>query len=364
MSIKRREFIIGAGGAVAATSVLGMPYIARAADKLKAAWILVGPSGDMGYSYQHDLGRLAVQKELGDRVETHKVESVPEGADCERVLTQLANQGYGLIFTTSFGYMDQTIKVAKNFPNVKFEHATGYKRATNVATYNIRFYEGRTVQGTLAGHLSKSGIVGYVGSIPIPEVIMGIDAFTLAFRKIRPDGKVKVIYVNGWFDPGKEADAAKALIDQGADIICQHTDSPAPVQTAEARGAWAFGQSSDMAKFGPTHCVTSNVDNWAPYYVERTKMVLDGTWKSTDTWGGLAAGMLSMPTFNSHVPEAARADGMKAYNDVKSGARHPFDGPVVDKSGATKVAAGANMPDGQIAGLNWYVQGVEGDLRS
>ena len=361
--IKRRDFIIGAGGAVAATSVLGMPYVARAADKLKAAWILVGPSGDMGYSYQHDLGRLAVQQELGDRVETHKVESVPEGADCERVLTQLCNQGYGLIFTTSFGYMDQTIKVAKNFPNVKFEHATGYKRAANVATYNIRFYEGRTVQGTLGGHLTKSGVVGYVGSIPIPEVIMGIDAFTLAFRKIRPDGKIKVIYVNEWFNPGKEADAAKALIDQGADIICQHTDSPAPVQTAEARGAWAFGQSSDMAKFGPTRCVTSNVDNWAPYYIARTKMVLDGTWKSTDTWGGFAAGMLSMPKFNSHVPQNIATDGYNVMEAIKSGARHPFDGPVVDQSGATKVAAGANMPDGEIAGLNWYVKGVEGDLR-
>ena len=361
--IKRREFIVGAGGAVAATSVLGMPYIARAADKIKAAWIYVGPTGDMGYSYQHDLGRQAVAKEFGDRVETVKVESVPEGADCERVLTQLVNQGSKIIFTTSFGYMDQTIKVAKNFPNVYFEHATGYKRAKNVATYAVRFYEGRTIQGTLAGHLTKSGIVGYVGSIPIPEVIQGIDAFTLAFRKIRPDGKVKVIYVNEWFNPGKEADAAKALIDQGADIMCQHTDSPAPVQTAEARGAWSFGQSSDMSKFGPTHCVTSNVDNWAPYYVQRVKMVLDGTWKSTDTWGGLAADMLTMPTFNSHVPQNIRDDGMKALNDVKSGKRHPFDGPVMDQTGAIKIAAGKDMPDPEILGLNWYVQGVEGDLR-
>jgi simple sugar transport system substrate-binding protein len=362
--IKRREFIIGAGGAVAATSVLGMPYIARAQSKLKAAWIYVGPTGDMGYSYQHDLGRQAVAKQYGDKVETIKVESVPEGADSERVLTQLANQGCKIIFATSFGYMDQVIKVAKNFPNVDFEHATGYKRAKNVATYNIRFYEGRTVQGTLGGHLTKSGIVGYVGSIPIPEVIMGIDAFTLAFRKIRPDGKVKVIYVNEWFNPGKEADAAKALIDQGADIMCQHTDSPAPVQTAEARGVWSFGQSSNMAKFGPTHCVTSNVDNWAPYYIQRVGMALDGTWHSTDTWGGFAAGMLTMPPFNTHVPENIRADGMKVKEAIKDHTLYPFAGPVMGKAGATKIAAGATMPDSEIAGLNWYVQGVEGDLRS
>lgn len=361
--IKRREFLIGTGSAIAATSALGMPYVARAADKLKAAWIFIGPTGDMGWSYQHDLGRQAVAAKYGDRVETIKVENVPESADAERVLTQLANQGSKIIFTTSFGYMEPTIKVAKRFPNVYFEHATGYKRAPNVSTYAVRFYEGRTVQGTLAGRLTKSGIVGYVGSVPIPEVVSGINAFTQAFRKIRPDGKVKVIYVNEWFNPGKEADAAKALIDQGADIMCQHTDSPAPVQTAEARGVWSFGQSSDMAKFGPTRCVTSNVDNWAPYYVQRVGMVLDGTWKSTDTWGGLAAGMLVIPPFNKTVPQDIAAEGYKVKEALINGTRHPFDGPVANQAGEIKVAAGSNMPDPEILGINWYVQGVEGDLR-
>jgi basic membrane protein A and related proteins len=362
--IKRRDFIIGAGGAVAATAMLGAPNVARAAGKMKAAWIFVGPTGDMGYSYQHDLGRQAVQERYGDKVETIKVESVPEGADCTRVLTQLATQGCKIIFATSFGYMDSVIKVAKMFPDVYFEHATGYKRAHNVATYNIRFYEGRTIQGALAGHLTKSGIVGYVGSIPIPEVVMGIDAFTLAFRKVRPDGKIKVVYVNGWFDPGKEAAAAKALIDQGADIMAQHTDSPAPVQTAEAHNVWSFGQSSDMSKFGPTHCVTSNVDNWAPYYVKRVGEALGGTWKSGDVWGGIREGMLVIPPFNTHVPAAIREAGMKVYDGVKNHTIMPFEGPITNQANKVMVAAGKSMPDGEIAGLNWYVPGVEGKLPS
>jgi basic membrane protein A and related proteins len=360
--IKRRDFVIGAGGVVAATTLGGMPRIARAADKIKAAWIYIGPTGDMGWSYQHDLGRQAVAKEFGDKVQTIKVESVPESADAERVLTKLAQDGCKIIFTTSFGYMEPTIKVAAQFPDVYFEHATGYKRAKNVSTYAVRFYEGRTIQGTMAGMLTKSGIVGYVGSVPIPEVVGGIDAFTLALRKVRPDAKVKVIYVNEWFNPGKEADAAKALLDQGADIMCQHTDSPAPVQTAEARGAWSFGQSSDMAKFGPTHEVTSNVDNWTPYYIERVKLVLDGKWTSTDTWGGLAAGMLKIPPFNKDVPANIREAGRKIEAEVKSGKLHPFAGPIKDQSGKEQVAAGDHLADEKILGINWYVEGVEGDL--
>jgi simple sugar transport system substrate-binding protein len=360
--IKRRDFVIGAGGAVAATALVGMPNIVRAADKMKAGWIYVGPVGDMGYSYQHDLGRLAVQKEFGSKVETIKVESVPEGADAERVITQLAQQGCKIVFTTSFGYMEPTIKVAKQFPNVYFEHATGYKRAENVATYAIRFYEGRAVQGTLAGLLTKSGNLGFVAAVPIPEVVGCIDAFTLAARKVRPDAKVKVIWVNEWFNPGKEAEVAKALLDQGADVIAQHTDSPAPVQSAEARKAWSFGQSSDMAKFGPTHEVTSSVDNWSPYYIERVKMAMDGTWKSTDTWGGLATGMLTMPAFNKDVPEKIREAGMKVEAEIKSGKLHPFAGPIKDQSGKEMVAAGQNLPDEKILGINWFVEGVEGEM--
>ncbi|MGH6989493.1 MAG: BMP family ABC transporter substrate-binding protein [Stellaceae bacterium] len=360
--IKRRDFMIGAGGAVAATAMLGKPYIAHAAEPMKAAWIFVGPTGDMGYSYQHDLGRKAVQKHYGDKVHTIKVESVPEGADCTRVLTQLAQQGCKIIFATSFGYMDSVIKVAKMFPAVYFEHATGYKRAHNVATYNIRFYEGRTIQGTLAGYLTKSGIIGYVGSVPIPEVVQGVDAFTLALAKVNKKARVKIIYVNAWFDPGKEAAAAKTLIAQGADIMCQHTDSPAPVQTAEAHDVWSFGQSSNMAKFGPTHCVTSSVDNWTPYYLKRVGEALDGTWHSTNVWGGIGAGMLEIPPFNKHVPANIRAAGMKVLEGVKDHTILPFEGPVMNQSGKIMVAAGKNMPDSEILGLNWYVPGIEGKL--
>jgi simple sugar transport system substrate-binding protein len=356
-----RKILIAAAAVMltAGASLFG----ASAAEKLKVGFIYLGPIGDLGWTYQHELARQALVKEFGDKIETTYLENVSEGPDSERSIEQLVRAGNKLIFTTSFGYMEPTLKVAKKYPNVHFEHATGYKRDKNMSTYSGRFYEGRYIQGIIAAKMSKSGVLGYIGSFPIPEVISGINATILGAQTINPNIKVKIIWANSWFDPGKEADAAKALIDQGADIMCQHTDSPAPVQTAEARGAWSFGQSSDMSKFGPTHCVTSNVDNWAPYYVQRVKMVLDGTWKSTDTWGGLAADMLTMPTFNSHVPQNIRDDGMKALNDVKSGKRHSFDGPVMDQTGAIKIAAGKDMPDPEILGLNWYVQGVEGDLR-
>ena len=335
---------------------------ANAADKIKAAWVYVGPTGDMGWNYQHDLGRLAVEKALGDRVETIKVENVPESADAERVFTQLAQAGAKIIFATSFGYMDPVIKVAKQFPDVDFEHATGYKSAPNVATYNSRFYEGRFIQGTMAGMITKSGIIGFVAAVPIPEVIQSIDAYAMSARKVRPDVKIKVIYVNEWFNPGKEADAASAMIDQGADVIVQHTDSPAPVQVAERRGAWSFGMSSDMSKFGPTHLITSNVDNWGPYYIARVKMVLDGTWKTASVWGGLENDMLIIPPFNSTTPKAAAEAGEKIKEDLKAGKFIAFEGPIKDQSGAIKVAAGQHLDDGQINSLNWYVEGIEGDL--
>ncbi|MEM7198444.1 MAG: BMP family ABC transporter substrate-binding protein, partial [Pseudomonadota bacterium] len=228
--------------------MLGSPTLAN--DKLKVGFVYVGPIGDHGWSYQHNEGRLAVEEAFGDRVETTYVENVSEGADAPRVINQLANSGHDLIFTTSFGYMNPTIKVAKSHPSVKFEHATGFKRADNVSTYSGRFYEGRYVIGHVAGRLTKTNTIGYIASFPIPEVIRGINAAILGARKVNPDATIKVIWVSSWFDPGKEADAAKALIDQGADVIMQHTDSPAPVQTAEKRGVWAVGQASDMHHFG------------------------------------------------------------------------------------------------------------------
>src|SRR5215471_1306526 len=267
---------------------------AVAQDKLKVGFIYVGPVGDMGYSYQHDVGRKAIDEAFKGQVETTFLENVNEGPDAERSIEQLVRAGNKLIFTTSFGFMDATVKVAKKYPNVMFEHATGYKREKNLATYSGRFYEGRYIQGVIAAKMSKKGVMGYIGSVPIPEVISGINATMLGAQTINPNIKVKIIWVGEWFNPGKEADAAKALIDQGADVIMQHTDSAAAVETAAKRGIPAFGQDSDMIKFGPKTQLTAIIDNWGPYYVDRTKLVLNGKWTSTDTWGGLKSKMVVM----------------------------------------------------------------------
>jgi basic membrane protein A len=334
---------------------------ASAAEKLKVGFIYVGPIGDHGWSYQHDQGRLAVEKEFGDKVETIYVEKVAEGPDAERAIERLARQGVGLIFTTSFGYMNPTLKVAKRFPKVKFEHATGFKQSKNVSTYNARFYEGRYIIGQIAARVSKSGVAGYIASFPIPEVVMGINAFILGAQTINPDFKLKVVWVNSWFDPGKEADAAKVLIGQGADIITQHTDSTAPLQIAGDKGVFAFGQASDMIKFAPKAQLTSIVDNWAPYYIERTKAVLDGTWKSDDTWKGLAAGTVQMAPY-TNLP----ADVVKMAQDTEakiiSGELHPFKGPVYKQDGSEALPAGKNLDDGTLLSMNWYVKGIDGQL--
>ncbi|HEV7370482.1 BMP family ABC transporter substrate-binding protein [Arenibaculum sp.] len=362
MRITRRHFALGAAALGGAATLPFGSGRAFAADPLKIGFVYVGPVSDHGYTYQHDVGRKAVEAKYGDRVSTTFVENVPEGPDCERVVQQLAQAGHGLIYTTSFGFMNPTIKVAQRFPNVKFEHATGYKRADNVATYSGRFYEGRTVAGTLAGKMTKSNIIGYIGSFPIPEVVNGINAFTLAMREVNPQAQVRVIWVNSWYDPGKEADAAKALIDQGADVITQHTDSPAPIQVAQERGVWAIGQSSDMTRFGPKSHMTAVVEVWDGYYVDRVQQVFDGTWKPTDTWGGLASGMVEMAPFNPALPEDVRALGQQAIDDIKSGKRHPFAGPFKNQDGETVVPAGEAAADEAILSMNYYVEGVQGSL--
>lgn len=326
----------------------------------KAGFVYVGPIGDHGWSYQHDQGRLAVEKELG--IKTTYVENVAEGADAERAIRQLASSGHNIIFTTSFGFMNPTVKVANKFKNVKFEHATGYKRADNVSTYMARFYEGRTIIGTIAGKMTKSNIVGYIASFPIPEVIRGIDAFTLAMRKVNPDAVVKVVWVNSWFDPGKESDAAKILIDQGADIITQHTDSPAPLQVAEKRGVFAFGQASDMKQFAPTAQLTSIVDNWNDYYIARVKAVAEGSWKSADTWDGLKEGMVEMAPYGDAVPTDVRLLADKIKQGIIDGTLHPFQGPIKNQKGELVVKEGEVLSDKDLIGLNWYVEGVEGSI--
>ena len=346
--------------ATVAGLALGAPG-AQAAD-LKVGFVYVGPIGDHGWTYRHDVGRLAVEKALGDRVETSFVESVSEGPDAERVIRQMASSGHGLIFTTSFGYMNPTVKVAKRFPKVRFEHATGYKRGKNISTYSGRFYEGRHIAGLIAGHMSKSGVVGYIGSFPIPEVVRGINAFTLAMRSVNPKAEVKVVWVNTWYDPGKEADAAKVLIDQGADVILQHTDSPAPLQVAEARGVWAVGQASDNSKFAPKAQLTAIIDDWNGYYVARAKAVLDGTWASEDTWGGLKSGMVAMAAYNEAIPANVIALAKAAEQGIIDGSVHPFAGPIVNQEGKEVIPAGKNLDDGVLLGMDWYVQGVQGKL--
>ena len=344
--------------ALAAAAML-MAAGAQAAD-LKVGFVYVGPVGDFGWTYQHDQGRIAVEKEFGDRVETTYVESVPEGPDAERVIRQLAASGHGLIFTTSFGYMDPTIKIAKMFPDVKFEHATGYKRADNVSTYSARFYEGRAVIGTIAGLMTKTNKIGYIGSFPIPEVIQGINAATIAARAVNPDVTTQVVWVNSWYDPGKEADAAKALISNGADIIMQHTDSPAALQAAETAGVYAFGQASNMIKFAPTKQLTAIEDNWAPYYIERVQAVLDGTWESQDSWKGIAAGEVVMSPY-TNMPDDVKAAAEKMEADIASGAYHPFAGPIKDRDGNERIPAGAVADDAAILSMDWFVEGVQGD---
>jgi basic membrane protein A and related proteins len=346
--------------AFAVASVLpGALPEAKGADKLKVGFIYLGPIGDFGWTYQHEVGRQGLVKDMGDKIETTYLENVPEGPDSERSIEQLVRSGHKLIFTTSFGYMDPTVKVAKKYPKVNFEHATGYKRDKNVATYSGRFYEGRYIQGQIAAKMTKSGVLGYIVSFPIPEVISGINATMLGAQSVKPDIKVKIIWVNTWFDPGKEADAAKALLDQGADVIMQHTDSPAAMQIASSRGAYAFGQDSDMIKFGPKAQLTSIIDNWAPYYDERVKAELGGKWMTGDTWGGLKSNLVVMAPF-TNMPEDVKKMATDTQAAIMAGTLHPFKCPVVDQDGKTvECKGGTHLDDGQILGMNFYVKGVD-----
>ncbi len=343
--------------AAALAALMTAPVLAQD-EPLKVGFVYVGPVGDNGWTFQHNEGRLAVEEEFGDRVETSFVENVAEGADSERVIRQMAESGHDLIFTTSFGFMNPTVKVAAQFPDVKFEHATGYKRADNVSTYAARFYEGRYIIGQIAGEISESGTVGYIASYPIPEVIRGINSFMLGAQSVNPDIEVKIIWVNSWFDPGKESDAANALIDQGADVITQHTDSPAPMQVAERRGVKAFGQASDMAEFGPTAQVTSIIDDWSPYYIARVQAVLDGTWESTDTWGGLADGEVVMADY-ANIPADVAERASATEEAIWSGELHPFAGPITNQAGEVVVPEGEVLSDADLLGMNYYIAGID-----
>ena len=353
---------VALSGAVLALAAVSLPTDTIAADKTKVGFVYVGPIGDHGWSYQHHKGLEAIKKEFGDKVETTHVEKVSEGPDAERVIQQLAQKGHDVIFTTSFGFMNPTLKVAKRFPKIRFEHSTGFKRSKNVSTYNIRFYEGRYVAGMIAGKMTKSNTIGYIASFPIPEVVMGINAAYLGAKSVNPNIKLKIIWVSTWFDPGKEADAAKALTDQGADVLFQHTDSPAAMKLAEQKGIFAIGQASDMQAFGPNAQLTALVNNWAPYYISRVKAAMDGSWKSIDTWGGINSGMLKFAKWNSKIPADVVKLAETARDNIAAGKLHPFTGPLNKQDGSPFLKTGEKIADKDLAGMNFYVQGIEGSL--
>ncbi len=362
MKLNRRT-LLATGASAATLASLGLP--SRAQEPLKVGFIYVGPIGDLGWTYQHDQGRLAVEEHFGDAVETIFQESVPEGADAERAITQMVLSGAKLIFTTSFGYMDATESVAGQFPDVFFEHCTGYKTAPNLATYDARFYEGRAVIGTIAGRMTQSNRIGYIGSYPIPEVIQGINSSFLHARKVNPEVEMSVVWAYTWFDPAKEADAARALIEQGVDVIMQHTDSAAPQEAARQAGnVFTFGQASDMAEFKPAPRISSIIDNWAPYYIERVQAVLDGTWASTRTWGGIADGEVVIGEITEAVPAEVRAEAEALRDQIASGEYHPFTGPINKQDGTPWLAEGQVATDEELASLNFYVEGITGEIPS
>jgi simple sugar transport system substrate-binding protein len=332
-------------------------------DPFTVGFVYVGPIGDYGWTWTHDQGRLAVEEAYGDQVETIFAESVPEGPDAERVMTQMILQGADLIFTTSFGYMEATNTVAGNFPDVLFEHATGYIREhPNVSNYSARFYEGRAVTGHIAGHMTESNIVGYIASYPIPEVIRGINSAFLHARAVNPDVEFRVVWAYTWFDPAVEADAAQALIDAGADVIMQHTDSTAPQVAAQEAGAYTFGQASDMIQFAPAPRLSSIMDVWAPYYVRRVGEAIDGTYEQSDVWDGIAEGMVGIGEMSEVIPEEVRASAMALRDSLADGSYHPFTGPINRQDGSPWLAEGEIADVGTLLGMDFYVEGLTGDI--
>ncbi len=342
---------------------LALPAVAQD-DPFTIGFVYVGPIGDYGWTWTHDQGRLAVEEAFGEAVDTVYAESVPEGADAERVITQMVLNGADMIFTTSFGYGPATNAVAAQFPDVYFEHATGYQRDTeNVSTYSARFYEGRAVIGHIAGHMTESNIVGYIASYPIPEVIRGINSAFLHAREVNPDVEFRVVWAYTWFDPAVEADAAQALIDAGADVIMQHTDSTAPQAAAqEAGGVYTFGQASDMIQFAPEPRVSSIIDNWGPYYIRRVGEAIEGTWQQSDTWEGMPEGMVLIGEMTEAIPEEVRASATALMESMQAGEYHPFTGPINRQDGTAWLAEGEIADDGTLAGMNFYVEGLTGEI--
>jgi len=370
MNLNKRSWIkVATIGALSAAVLIGCgkkeeaaPAAAAAPAPLKIAFAYVGPVGDGGWTFAHDNGRKALEAEFGNKIVTSFVENVPESADAERVIRDLASQGNQLIFGTTFGYMEPMLKVATDFPALKFEHATGYKTAANLRTYDSRTYEGAYMAGVIAGTMTKTNTLGFVASIPIPEVIRNINSFTMGAQSVNPKIKTKVVWVNGWFDPPKETEAATSLINAGADVLFQNTDSSAVLQTAEKMGKRAFGWDSDMTAYGPKAHLGSAIINWAPYYTKAVKEALDGTWATGGVWWGVKEGAIDMVSVASDVPAdtKAKVDTIKA--GLKNGSFHPWTGPIVGQDGKQVLAKGVVADDAFMGGIKFYVKGVEGKV--
>jgi simple sugar transport system substrate-binding protein len=349
----------------AAASAPATAASAAKPEPLKAAWVYVGPVGDAGWTFAHDQGRKAVEAEFGDKVKTTFVEKVPEGADAERVIRDLAQQGNKIIFATSFGFMEPMLKVAAEFPDVKFEHATGYKTAPNMSVYDARFYHDAYVSGIIAGGMTKTNTIGFVGSFPIPEVLRNINAFTLGAQSVNPKVKTKVVWINTWFDPPKEGDAAQSLINQGADVLLQNTDSTAVLQTAAKNKKFAFGWDSDMSAVAPEAHLASNMVYWGPYYKKAIKEVLDGTWKGGQrTIWGKPEGANDVIKFNAAIPEAIRKKAEEAAAGLKAGSLEVFTGPIVGSDGKERLAKDTKADQAWKDKVDFYVKGVDGKIPS
>ena len=346
--------------AFAALSLL--PALAQTPTPLKVAFVEVAPLTEAGWVRQHEEGRKALQGALGSQVQTRSVENVPEGPDAERVIRDLAQQGYKLIFTPSFGYMEPTLKVAREFPDVKFESITGYKTAPNVAAANARYYEGRYLAGIAAGRLSRTHVAGYVAGFPIPEVLQGINAFTLGMRSVDPQAQVRVVWLNAWFDPPRERDAAMAVFDQGADVVAFHTASTAVMTAAQERGKLAIAYHSDMRFAAPDAQLLAVTHHWGDYDTRRAREVLAGTWKPTNIWGGVREGMVRVEHFGPKVPQAVRDEVLARQKDIAAGKLQPFAGPIADNEGRAVIPKGAALSDAQILGMNYLVAGVVGKI--
>jgi simple sugar transport system substrate-binding protein len=359
-NLARASRLLCAISASALTPLAGA-QLPAAKPPLPVAFVYVSPVGEAGWTYQHDLGRRAMEKALGAQVTTTAVESVPEGAESERVIRDLAAQGHKLIFATSFGYLEPTLRVASEFPGVAFEHAGGYRTAPNVNTYSARYYEGRYLAGFLAGKTSKAGIAGYVAGFPVPEVIQGINAFTLGMRAARPGAQVRVLWLETWFDPPREREAALALIAQGADVLTNHSGSTAVAQAAQDKGVKVVAYQSDMRRFAPDAQLTAVTHQWGPYYTQVARAVLAGTWHAQPAWGGMKDGLVALAPFHPGIPAAVIAAVKSRQADIVAGHFHPFSGRLLDQAGRER-QAGGTMTDPAIAGMNWFVQGVTGTL--